>query len=79
MSQKCACYVIGNPYTFSPKAQRELVFSAKEQETITGVAFGHITSSQKLEIIFSCFSGAIKSIVDRKQAKKIGATTEDTS
>jgi hypothetical protein len=32
-------------YHVDEKAQRDLVFSAKEQETITGIAYGHITSS----------------------------------
>jgi len=31
------------------------------------------------EILFTCYSGAVKSLVDRRQARKLGATTEDTS
>ena len=43
-----------------------LVFEVREQETITGVTVGHITSAARKEILFSCYSGAIKSLVDRK-------------
>ena len=50
-----------------------------EKETITGVACGYITSTQRVEVLFSCFSGAIKSLVDRKQAKKHGTKTDDVS
>ena len=46
---------------------------------ITGCTIGHVTSAARKEILFTCFSGAIKSLVDRRQARKIGATTEDTS
>lgn len=59
--------------------QADLVFETKENETITGLCCGHITSASKKEIIFSCYSGAIKSLVDKKAAKKMGAQTEDTS
>ncbi len=40
---------------------------------------GHITSAARKEILFSCYSGAIKSLVDRKQARKLGTMTEDTT
>lgn len=40
---------------------------------------GNFTSSQKQEIIFTCFSGAIKSVLERKHAKRLGAMTEDTA
>jgi len=40
---------------------------------------GYITSVKAKEILISCYSGAIKSLIDRKYAKKLGAVTEDTS
>ena len=40
---------------------------------------GNITSATKKEILFSCYSGAIKTLVDKKHAKKLGAITEDSS
>lgn len=57
----------------------ELVFQTKEKETITGIGVGFITSVKSKEIVFSCYSGAIKSLVDRKHAKKLGTMTEDTT
>ena len=33
----------------------------------------------KKEILFSCYSGAVKTLVDKKHAKKLGAITEDSS
>lgn len=53
-----------------------LVFVHKESETITGLDIGFITSATKKEILFTCFSGAVKSLVDRKAAKKFGTNTE---
>lgn len=55
------------------------MFTIKESEVVTGVAIGHITSAVKKEILFSCFSGAIKTLVDKKHAKKLGSITEDAS
>jgi len=60
-------------------SQAELVFQGKETETITGIAVGYITSVKSKEILISCYSGTIKSLVDRKHAKKLGAVTEDAS
>ena len=56
-----------------------LVFQIKESEQITGCVVGHVTSAQRKEILFTCFSGAVKSLVDRKQARRLGTTTEDTT
>jgi hypothetical protein len=43
------------------------------------VAVGNITNSVKREIILSCYSGAIKTLVDKKHAKRLGTMTEDSS
>ena len=56
-----------------------LVYQTRESETITGCVVGHVTSAARREILFTCYSGVVKSLVDRKQARKLGATTEDTS
>ena len=55
------------------------MFTIKEQDVVTGVVVGHITSATKKEILFSCYSGAIKTLVDRKHAKRLGTLTEDSS
>ena len=55
-----------------------MVFEIKQEETITGLAVGYITSATKKEILFTCFSGAVKSIIDKKAVKKLGAQQEDT-
>lgn len=53
------------------------MFETKEaQEAITGIAVGNITSPAKKEIIYSCYSGVIKSICHRSNAKTIGLATE---
>ena len=57
-----------------------IVFQKRiDQDTITGVAVGNITNSMKREIILSCYSGAIKTLVDKKHAKRLGTITEDSS
>ena len=74
-------------YKFNPARQGQqmgssspiLVFETKDSETITGCVIGNVTSAARREVLFTCYSGAVKSLVDRKQAKKIGATTEDTN
>lgn len=66
-------------YLFNQTSLMDLVFATKEQETITGFALGNFTSSQKQEIIFTCFSGAIKSLLERKHAKRLGVMTEDSA
>ena len=53
------------------------MFSIKEKEAITGVAIGNITSAMRKEILISCFSGAIKTLLDKKHAKRLGTLTED--
>ena len=55
----------------------EQMFSIKEKEAITGIAVGNFTSAIRKEILISCFSGAIKTLVDKKHAKKLGTLTED--
>lgn len=60
-------------------SQPVLVFETKDSETITGCVIGHVTSVVRREILFTCYSGAIKSLVDKRQARKLGATTEDTT
>jgi len=55
-----------------------LVYEHKEaDEQITGITYGFITSPKIPEIIYSCYSGNIKSICERKSAKKLGVATED--
>ena len=56
-----------------------LVFETKDSEAITGCVIGHVTSAARREILFTCYSGDIKSLVDRRQARKLGAATEDLS
>ena len=41
------------------------------------IAVGNFTSAIRKEILISCFSGAIKTLVDKKHAKKLGTLTED--
>ena len=40
---------------------------------------GNITNTARREILISCYSGAIKTLVDRKHAKKLGTLTEDSN
>lgn len=54
-----------------------LVFETKEKETITGVVVGNITSVKYKEVLFSCYSGAVKSIVHKKHISKMGTLSED--
>ena len=43
-----------------------LVHEMRETETVTGIDVGFITSATKKEILYTCFSGAVKSLIDRK-------------
>lgn len=43
-----------------------LVFEARDTESITGCVVGHVTSAVRSEILFTCYSGDIKSLVDRR-------------
>lgn len=56
-----------------------LVFEAKDTEAITGCIIGHVTSAARSEILFTCYSGSVKSLVDRRQARKLGAASEDVT
>lgn len=56
-----------------------LVYETRESETITGIDVGFITSSSKKEILYTCYSGAVKSLIDRKSLKKFGTVTEDNT
>jgi|Transcript_18065 hypothetical protein len=56
-----------------------LVYETKDSDTITGFVVGHIASTARSEILFTCFSGAVKSLMDRRLARKLGAATEDTT
>ena len=47
------------------------------EEAVTGITLGNITSSQRREILYSCFSGMIKSICNRANAKQIGVAGEE--
>jgi hypothetical protein len=55
------------------------VFEIKDSEVITGISIGHITSAARREVLFTCYSGMIKTLIDKRQARKLGATTEDTT
>jgi hypothetical protein len=46
-------------------------------ETVTGMVVGNVTSSSKREVLISCYSGAIMTLVDRRHAKRMGTLTED--
>lgn len=37
---------------------------------------GFVTSQKQKEVILTCYSGAVKSICERKAAKKLGLATE---
>jgi hypothetical protein len=41
------------------------------------LTFGFVTSPKVVEVLYSCYSGAIKSICERKSAKKLGIATEE--
>lgn len=43
-----------------------LVFEVKDTEAITGCVVGHITGAARSEILFTCYSGDVKSLVDRR-------------
>ena len=65
-------------FTYSEKQEADLVWQHREtEEAVTGLAVGNITSSQKKEILYSCFSGVIKSICNRTNAKQIGVAGEE--
>ena len=57
----------------------QLVFETKEHETITGLVIGNISNTKHKEILITCYSGAVKSLVNKKQMLKMGTLTEDTS
>lgn len=54
-----------------------LQYETKESETITGVIVGNVTSPNFKEILFTCYSGAVKSLVHRRHIEKMGTLTED--
>ena len=54
-----------------------MVFETKEHDTITGLVVGNVTNTKHKEILFTCYSGALKSLVSKKQMTKMGTLTED--
>jgi hypothetical protein len=65
-------------YTYSQNQAAEQVFECRDaNEQITGVAAGYITSPKQPEIIYSCYSGQIKSICDRKNIRKLGLAMDE--
>ena len=65
-------------FTYTQRQEPVLVFEYKEpDEQITGLTYGFITSPKVPEVIYTCYSGAIKSICERKTAKKLGIATEE--
>ena len=55
------------------------MFETRESDTITGCVIGHITNGARTEILFTCYSGTVKSLMDRRLARKLGAAAEDTT
>lgn len=56
------------------------MFETKEsQQTVTGTAVGNITNSTKKEILYSCYSGVVKSICPRHAAKQIGVSENEVA
>lgn len=54
-------------YTYTQSKEPVLVFEYREgNERITGITTGYVTSPKLPEILYSCYSGTIKSICDRK-------------
>ena len=65
-------------YSFSERKPAQLEYETKENdEQITGLAIGLVTSPKYPEVVYSCYSGSIKSICDRKVAKRIGVALEE--
>ena len=65
-------------FTYTQRQEPVLVYEYKEpDEQITGLTYGFITSPKVPEVIYTCYSGAIKSICERKTAKKLGIATEE--
>ena len=60
-------------------AEPAMVFETRDSDTITGCVIGHITNGARSEILFTCYSGNIKSLMDKRMARKLGAAAEDTS
>ena len=56
-----------------------LVFETRDSDVITGCVVGHITNGARSEILFTCYSGKVKSLMDRRMARKLGAAVEDTT
>jgi hypothetical protein len=55
-------------------------FETKENdEQITGLAIGLVTSPKQPEIVYTCYSGSVKSVCDRKVAKKLGVAVDDAA
>ena len=55
------------------------MFETRDSDTITGCVVGNITNGARVEILFTCYSGTIKALMDRRLARKLGAAVEDTS
>ena len=53
------------------------MFETKDTDTITGIVIGNISNTKHKEILFTCYSGAVKSLVNKKQFVKMGTLTED--
>lgn len=67
-------------YSFTEKIQAQCEYECKEQdEQITGLAVGFVTSAKHPELIYSCYSGAVKSICERKASKKVGVAVDDNA
>lgn len=58
-------------------SRSSMMFEIKESETITGVIIGNVSSTKFKEIIFTCYSGAVKTLVHKRQLAKMGTLTED--
>ena len=69
--------IISSKFKFG-QAMPTLVFQKRiDADTITGIAVGNVTNSVRKEVLISCYSGEIKTLVDKKHAKRLGTLTED--
>lgn len=65
-------------YSFSEKMQAQIEYETRDSdEQVTGIAVGFVTSPKQPEVIYACYSGAIKSICERKMVKKIGVAVDE--
>lgn len=65
-------------HSYTERQAATLEFECREQdEQITGLTVGFITTPKHPEVLYTCYSGAVKSICDRKSSKKIGMALDE--